>query len=313
MKNSKQSNNYLTISGNAYMDSIVSLNQIFKPNPNLKDKIDFEKISDGVRYRFQSTSQFGSTHLKIFIAILSVFSDFNSSFKVNKNCNNQEIGDLRKSLYKGIDDDNTILYSEFYVADILRIAGLNQGGTQIKQFLNVMENLSNFTISYQSDESASTIFLISYKLTKKKEEKYKKAKIKVVLNSVSSSIILGIANYARYLNVVDFSKLSSDPEIFTFVYLSWWVFEGKKSKISIDKLCRHIYLNFDELNESTQRSHRSSVRKALITINELDGWEIEITGRGKKVMVDVSRESSSARKKRMEDVVFPLLKKAANF
>lgn len=312
MTNSKQSPNYLTVSGNAFMDSIVSLNQIFKPNPNIKEKIDFEKISDGIRYHFQSTNQFGATHLKIFIAILSIFSDFNSSYTVEKDCNNKEVDDLRKSLYKGIDDDNAILYSEFYVSDILRIAGLNHGGTQIKQFIKILENLSNFTISYQSDESASTIFLMRYKLTKKKEEKYKKAKIKIVLNSISSSIILGTTNHARYLNVVDFSKLSSDPEIFSFVYLSWWVFEGNKNEIGIDTLCRNIYLNFDQLKESTQRSHRRIIRQALMSINELEGWNIEITGRGQKAMVHVSRETSSSRKNRMKGVVFPLLKKAAN-
>lgn len=311
MGKEKKSNNLFSVSGDVFLDTAFSLNEIFYPKERNKKYInntEIRKIINDSEVRIICPYTLSSPELRVYLALMAICCDFNVSYEVESDIKDQHYIRLRENVYiKGNDNQATLIGAECYLADILRIAGLQTGGAQYELLEEILLRLYMTTIIIKDKSKTTPMRLLNFDIFDK--EKKGKSKISFILNSRSSDIIFGTDSVGnkikrRYISMHDFLKLE-ESQYFVFVFISWWVFEGNTQNIYIDTLCEKIYSGFDKLAGSTKRSHRSKIANDLTKINSLDGWNVTLSGKGRNLKATITREKSSDRRKRLKLLKVP--------
>ncbi|WP_299733622.1 replication protein C, IncQ-type [uncultured Endozoicomonas sp.] len=305
MGKERKSNNVALVSGDIFLDTAFSLNEIFKPkqrNNNNHQLIEIKKQIGDTEIRIISPYRLSSPELRVYLALLALCCDFNSSYEIENSIKDENYLKIRESLYiNKIDNEETLIASECYMSDILKISGLHTGGAQYEQLEEILLHLFLTTIVVNDKSKTTPMRLISFDIFNK--EKKAKSKLRFILNSRASNIIFGTDFFGnklkrRYININDFQSLK-ESQYFVYIFLSWWIFEGNTQTIYIDTLCAAIYQDYDSLSYSTKRGHRSKIKNDLICINAMNGWSIKLSGKGQALKSTISREKSSDRKKRL--------------
>lgn len=109
--------------------------------------------------------------------------------------------------------------------------------------------------------------------------------INIALNSRFAAALSG--QHIR-VSLDERKLLNSDVAQLTHAYLSAAINAGNKLAFMIDGLAMKIW-GVEPQNQSTQRSRRSMLVKALEEISKLHGWTVEIEGRGETTKATIKR------------------------
>jgi hypothetical protein len=69
---------------------------------------------------------------------------------------------------------------------------------------------------------------------------------------------------------------------------------GRERILKADMLADKVYARYDEnISEETKRMRRGQIKSAAKEINGLDGWDVNIFGRGGKLAIRAKRKRIS--------------------
>jgi hypothetical protein len=91
-------------------------------------------------------------------------------------------------------------------------------------------------------------------------------------------------------SLVERRSLPTEIASLLHCYLTAWVRPGWSQRSGVDKLTQRIW-GLDSANESTARKRRERTREALEAIDRLEGWSVQVLGRGSTSMATVTRSN----------------------
>lgn len=116
--------------------------------------------------------------------------------------------------------------------------------------------------------------------------------IKIIINPISSRSIM--IDNDGYINIhrKERHSLTSDDEKALHSSLCGLVSPGTKRTLLIDTLSDRVYATYDDETTSNMvRLRRGKMKAAAASVGDLRGWNIAINGKGKDMMITVSRAS----------------------
>lgn len=312
----KQNNNSLdkkpqfNISGDVLMDQFIAISTIFKTlkkGDRKKLKLDETFSRNEITLNIVCHEPLADDDQNIFFGVLAICSDGNKGAILSSLNKNKKLIELRNGMFSGQDNDSELIVFECYLSELLRTCGLHDGGTQYKAIRENLKRLASVTMHIISPYEEFSAKLIQYHIYDKMNSG--DAKVRICINPRSAKAILYRSSSFAYLSMIDHIKFGKATDRLVHAYISAWVGQGETCESSLDKLCSHIYSNFQNLNKSTKATYKTNVKNSLLHINEvLESWNICITGRGEYCKVRLSREGVTARLDRTKDLIFPFLK-----
>jgi len=117
-------------------------------------------------------------------------------------------------------------------------------------------------------------------------------KFNIIINPISAYAIY--ADSMGYINIhrEERHSLKNDIEKALHSTLCGLINAGSSRSLYIDKLVKRVYADYDVVVPDIEiRKRRIKIKKAIENISKLDGWEINIFGKGKTLMAKIKRKN----------------------
>lgn len=112
-------------------------------------------------------------------------------------------------------------------------------------------------------------------------------KIAIALNGRLAS---AIADQHIRISLSQRRELPSEIAELAHCWLTAWIRVGHQQRIGIDKLATRIWGGDGAIFESARRKRRERLKDALMHIDQLDGWSVQLEGRGGNLMAWIERK-----------------------
>jgi hypothetical protein len=162
---------------------------------------------------------------------------------------------------------------------MLKAIGEGKGGKNYDSLEDCLERLSNVGCRARKEGYDWSMRLLSYSLSPDET-------LHIALNSRFAAALTG-----QYVHVSlhERQNLTKDPAKLAHAWLSAWLRPGRTRGISLDKLSEKVWGESSESSDAAIRKRRQRIKEAIDEINSLNGWRIEIDGKGKRSIAQVSR------------------------
>jgi 5-carboxymethyl-2-hydroxymuconate isomerase len=119
---------------------------------------------------------------------------------------------------------------------------------------------------------------------------YEEGEIEISINPLSAAVILNNGGFV-HIHREERLALKSDVARGLHSVLAGMVDPGKKRNLNVDMLADKVYARYDEdIARNTIEQRRNYIKSAGAEINQIDGWEVNILGRGGKMILEVFRK-----------------------
>jgi hypothetical protein len=103
------------------------------------------------------------------------------------------------------------------------------------------------------------------------------------------------------INLDERNALKGDIAKSTHKFLTAWVWTGCR-EITFEKLATHVWFDWKEKSPSNKSNMRRRLLDALFSIGELPEWDINLTGKGRSMMVHVKRRGKESKSPEREHI-----------
>jgi hypothetical protein len=196
--------------------------------------------------------------------------------------------ELRKKLeIRGdiIELDSLVIKTNKY--ELNKELGKCKSGKSLNWIIASLKRLKGISFDYEDDKSAWGFNLLSYYVDKETGD------IKISINPLSALVILQNKGYV-HIHREERQELDSDIAKALLSVLAGMVDPGRERILKADMLADKVYARYDEnISEETKRMRRGQIKSAAKEINGLDGWDVNIFGRGGKLAIRAKRKRIS--------------------
>jgi hypothetical protein len=152
--------------------------------------------------------------------------------------------------------------------------------------IDSLKRLSGISFDYEDEKWAWGFNLLSYGYNKETDE------ITISVNPLSAYVILQDKGYA-HLHRGERRELKADESKGLHSVLVGLVNPGNTRIFNVDMLADKVYARYDEeISAQTQKDRRSAIKKACQELSGLNGWEIDVFGRGKSAAAKICRKKT---------------------
>lgn len=284
-------------------DPVFGLAPLFRPlqkGERARSKLDLT-IADSYReetLRFTCHEALSDDDQELFFAVLSLCTSEERSLILPPTPETEDGQRLRTALFaprrgkakaKALTPAETdTLMTKTSEYELLRLCGTSVGGSGYEMQRDTLHRLSTVNIRVQSEREDYSMGLLRYHVDTVT------GMVHIAINTRSADAILGrginLDDKGRFtfIDLADHRSLSSAPAKILHGWLCSWLGQGKKKKISLEKLASHIYPNLESVKPTSQRQYRSKAKKAVSELEAL-GWKVDVEGRGAKAMATIRR------------------------
>jgi len=271
-----------TLAKYAKLDPSLAIASLFRPITRGRRPRAFEMTTenDGLSLRWRSFEHLDSRDQSVLYACAAL-----ALLEENGNLSAESDGPIGKQLWLDLDPseravvDSAVAYDTSYYK-ILEAAGMDSVSKRsYDQLKAILDRLSDVSIRAQRDGYDWKMRLISYAAKPD-------GRVSIALNARMAAALAG--QHVK-VNLEERRELgNNDTEHIAHGWLSAWLRAGKTASISIDKLALRIW-GAESNKEATTRKRRERTIKALQQIGDLDGWRIQVEGRGRAAKATISR------------------------
>lgn len=161
---------------------------------------------------------------------------------------------------------------------LLQAAGLDDKGRNYSLLEECLERLSMVGCRARKNGYDWSMHLLSY-------TEAPDGTLHIALNARFAKALSG---HHVHVSLIERRQLQSDTSQLTHAWLSAWLKAGTGNRIRLDKLAEKIW-GAPSKNNSTNRSRRERMVKALKEISTLLGWKINVEGRGINAKTTIHR------------------------
>ena len=162
---------------------------------------------------------------------------------------------------------------------MLKAIGEGKGGKNYDSLEDCLERLSNVGCRARKEGYDWSMRLLSYSLSPDET-------LHIALNSRFAAALTG---HYVHVSLHERQKLNKDPAKLAHAWLSAWLRPGRTQRISLDKLSEKVWGEATGNTDSAIRKRRQRIKEAIDEINNLNGWRIEVEGKGKRAIAQVFR------------------------
>lgn len=164
---------------------------------------------------------------------------------------------------------------------LLKAARMSDKGRNYRLLEDCLERLSMVGCRAKKDGYDWSMRLLSYAETPEGE-------LHIALNPRFAEALAG--QHVR-VSLIERHSLEGEVSQILHAWLSAWIRPNKTNTIALDKLSEKIW-GAPSANQSTMTTRRERITKALRELGTLDGWTVEITGRGMSAKTTIHRPLS---------------------
>lgn len=273
--NLKSSNKRISFD-NAKVDSSHCLTDgLFRPLSRApkREPLDVAHVYMGYTMRWLNYCKLNIVDQSVFLAIHKLASDKGRVEHVGDEHESPVMKEVRAALQLEKDAaKSACLVLDTTLYEIAKIMGYTDSGANLLMIKKSLIKLSCVCfLIYKGDRIEDTFF----KTNLFSRLAGKDGKIHVGINPMLGKALTG----GQFCNVSMNEQriLQGDIAKRLHLWLSGWMRAGDKRKIELDKLVPHVWCDIAE--SATLRKRRHMLRKSIIELNELDGWDSsEING-----------------------------------
>lgn len=269
MKPKKQNKNGPMIFNHAKVDTSHCLTDgLFRPLSRIpsNESLDVQHSYKGYTLRWLNYCKLAINDQSVFLAILRLASEKARVERVSDSHESTIMKEVRTALKmekEAPKNDCLVLDTSLY--EIAKTIGINDCGDNLRMIKRSLVKLSCVSLLiYKGDDIADAFFKTNLFSNLAGID----GRIHIGINPMLGKALTG--GQFTHIDMNAQRELKSDVAKRMHVWLSSWMREGKRNKIELDKLVPHIWGEKPELEKLRKR--RLSIRKAILEINELEGW-----------------------------------------
>lgn len=161
---------------------------------------------------------------------------------------------------------------------LLQAAGMAVGKAEYGRLEECLERLSMVGCRVRKAEHEWSMRLLSYAKTRDE-------RLHIALNPRFAEALSG---HYVHVSLTERRALDSDTAQLTHAWLSAWLRQGGRNSIRLDRLAEKV-CGPPSTSASTNRSRRHRISKALQDIDALNGWEVNVQGKGAAAKATIER------------------------
>lgn len=262
-------------------DPALALVSLFRPIYDTKDRpggLTIETSHDGLHLKF-AIWQALDAHDQLVLLTAIGFAGISGQdlYADTANVKAQQLWQSLEPMNQAEADRAIVVTTTRY--RMLKAIGEGKGGKNYDSLEDCLERLSNVGCRARKEGYDWSMKLLSYSLSPDDT-------LHIALNSRFATALTG-----QYVHVSlhERQKLNKDPAKLAHAWLSAWLRPGRTQSISIDKLSEKVWGEASKSSDAAIRKRRQRIKEAIDEINLLKGWHIELTGKGKRCLAQVSR------------------------
>lgn len=275
MKNNEKTNRKSTDNNisfdNAKVDSSHCLTDgLFRPLSRApkREPLDVTHVYMGYTMRWLNYCKLNIVDQSVFLAIHKLASDKGRVERVDEEHESPVMKEVRSALQLEKDAaKSACLVLDTTLYEIAKIMGYTDSGANLSMIKKSLIKLSCVCfLIYKGNKIEDTFF----KTNLFSRLAGKDGKIHVGINPMLGKALTG----GQFCNVsmAEQRILQGDITKRLHLWLSSWMRAGDTRKIELDKLVPHVWCDMAE--SATLRKRRHMLRKSIVELNALDGWDI---------------------------------------
>lgn len=192
---------------------------------------------------------------------------------------------LRQALIKKGTTDRDSVRVEITEREMLKVMGKRDSGSNYTLLRENLDRLASVTLLVDSPAERYQMQLLASHVNKKT------GMLNVAVNVHSAGAILG--DEYTYISLKEHNSIRSEITQILHGWLCSWLPQGKRRKIMIESLVKHVYPNYSKVSPASQRVYRSKTKRAAIGLNDLPGWKVVAEGRMDDLSFTIRRPKGS--------------------
>lgn len=257
-------------------DPSLGLAPIFRPlgpKERKEGKLDItiEPSQSLEKIRVVCHEPLGADDQSVLFAVLALCTNEDKGITLGVNPESSTGKLLREALLKKGTTARNAVRVEITERELLRVMGKKDSGSNYGILRENLDRLASVMLLVDSPTERYQMQLLASHINKET------GMLNVAVNVHSAGAILG--DKYTYISLKEHNSIKSEITQILHGWLCSWLSQGKKRKIMIESLVKHVYPNYSNVSPASQRVYRSKTKRAAIALNDLPGWKVIAEGR----------------------------------
>jgi len=264
----------------ARLDPALALASIFRPitRGRRPGGLEMRTEFDGLRLKWMIWQALDSRDQSVLYAAAGM-----AGFDADRTIGSDAPGEQGQALWCALKAEDEAKRDEAVVVTtsrwaLLKAAKLDDNKRHYEMLIEILDRLSMVGLRAEREGWKWSMRFLSW-------NEAPDGRINIALNGRFAAALAG--QHVR-VSLEERGQISGDAAQIAHAWLSAWIRPGRTQQIGLDRLAVKVWGN-EAASDSTTRSRRERIGKALKEIAKLPGWQVTTTGRGASAKAIIRR------------------------